>query len=308
MIAHSPQTSVSPQRILLVRLSHLGDVCHALPVFHALRAEFPGAEIAWVIQPEFAPLIESLPGLDRVFHFARQGGWRAWPRLHKELTAWSPDLTVDAMGNWKSAAVTWCSRAERRLGWHRKDWREPSASRVLTHHAPAAAGMHALEKTLHLARWVAPSQVRQRWDLPLNARELSQGRDWLHSMLPDRGRPRRILHLAAPGDPRSLPASSYAFLAKGLTGAEVDWIMISGPAEADLGRSLELAFPAKAGQAHLVGQRGLRQLAGLLAAAGEEQVRVLCCDSGPCHVAAAVGAAVDLVSGPQDPDLSLIHI
>ncbi|MFT4648279.1 MAG: heptosyltransferase-1, partial [Glaciecola sp.] len=55
-----------PARILLVRLSHLGDALHALPVYHALRERFPGAEISWIIQPEFAGFLENLPGLHGV--------------------------------------------------------------------------------------------------------------------------------------------------------------------------------------------------------------------------------------------------
>jgi len=64
----------NPDRILIVRLSHLGDVVHALGVFHALHAAFPSAEIGWAVQPEFAGLLDGLPGLARVFHFERRGG------------------------------------------------------------------------------------------------------------------------------------------------------------------------------------------------------------------------------------------
>ena len=68
--------SSSPRRILLVRLSHLGDVVHALPVYHALRRAFPEARVAWAVQEEYAELLEPLPGLTRTFRFERRGGWR----------------------------------------------------------------------------------------------------------------------------------------------------------------------------------------------------------------------------------------
>src|SRR5688572_30746272 len=103
-------SSVSePQRILLIRLSHLGDVVHALPVFHAVRARFPHARIAWVTQPEFAPLIEGLPGLERVFRFGRAGGAAAWPELASALTSFAADLVIDAQGNIKSATAALCA-------------------------------------------------------------------------------------------------------------------------------------------------------------------------------------------------------
>ena len=54
------------ERVVLVRLSHLGDVVHALPVHHALRRALPAARLAWAVQPEFAGLLAFVPGLDVV--------------------------------------------------------------------------------------------------------------------------------------------------------------------------------------------------------------------------------------------------
>lgn len=293
-----------PRRILLVRLSHLGDVCHALPVFHALREAWPEAQIAWVVQPEFADLLDGLPGLEQVFHFRRKDGPSAWFALRRELRAFAPDLAVDAQGNLKSASITWGSGAKDRAGLARADWREPFGARAMTRLAPVAQAPHAVDRALNLARFVAPGASLERYDLPLSSEEQARGVEWLKELLPERGRPRRILHLAVPGDRRSLPGASFAALARSLEAAGEDWLLLSGPAEAELGRSLEQELPAGPGRAHLVGQRGLRSLAGLLTAAGKAEVRFLVCDSGPCHVAAAVGAAVDLISGPQDPALT----
>ena len=78
----------SPERILLVRLSHLGDVVHGLPLLGVLRRRWPRAEIGWVVQPEFSGLLEGIPGLDRLFLFDRQGGLRA---------RFVPGLQVSAM-------------------------------------------------------------------------------------------------------------------------------------------------------------------------------------------------------------------
>ncbi|MGK0217492.1 MAG: ADP-heptose:LPS heptosyltransferase, partial [Planctomycetota bacterium] len=199
---------------------------------------------------------------------------------------------------------SWSSGAKDRAGLARADWREPMGARAMTRLAPAAAMPHAVDRAMGLARFVAPGAQLERYDLPLSDAERAQGQAWLEQLLPDRGRPRRILHLSVPGDRRSLPGSSYASLARGLEAAGEDWLLLSGPGEAELGRNLQQELPARPGRAHLVGQRGLRSLAALLAAAGEAQARFLVCDSGPCHVAAAVGAAVDLIAGPQDPELT----
>ncbi|MBM3978502.1 MAG: glycosyltransferase family 9 protein, partial [Planctomycetes bacterium] len=147
--------SMQPRAVLLVRLSHLGDVVHALPVFHALRARYPEARLGWAIQPEFADLLRGLPGLDQILRFDRRGGPRAWLALARELRAFGAELCVDAQGNLKSAAVTRLSRAARRVGLARQDWREPLGHRVLHASAPPSGAAHALDRMLGLAQWLA---------------------------------------------------------------------------------------------------------------------------------------------------------
>ena len=150
----------APRRIALVRLSHLGDVVLALPLFHALRARFPAAELAWVVQREFAPLVEPLPGLARTIRFDRRGGLRGWLELRRELAEFSPDLAIDAQGNLKSGFALACSGAATRVGMARADWREPLGRFALTESADAARGEHAFERS----RCAATSASRRSRD------------------------------------------------------------------------------------------------------------------------------------------------
>ena len=122
-------TPWKPSRILLVRLSHLGDACHALAVYHALRQAYPQAELWWAVQPEFSDLLRNLPGIKGHLPFDRRGGFAAWPRLRKAARRIGFDLCVDAQGTWKSAWVARFSGAPVRLGLARADWREAGAHR-----------------------------------------------------------------------------------------------------------------------------------------------------------------------------------
>jgi heptosyltransferase-1 len=297
--------SVNPRRILLVRLSHLGDVVHALPVFHALRAAHPEAEIGWAVQPEFAGLIEGMAGLSEIFRFERRGGARAWVKLLGEVRAWKPEWTVDAQGNAKSAMVTIGSGARRRSGMHRADWREPFAARVLTDSA-AAVGKevaHAMEKMLALARHVAPQQGEAaigRADLGLSPAELEQGRALRTRFLPGESGPGVILHLSSPKDVRSWPPGHFEDLARELAGRGEPVLLLSGPEEEMEGRQLAQRLEGSASVRHWVGQRGLRTLAAFFASAGESGARMVVCDSGPMHLAVACGLPVICLAGPQD--------
>jgi len=296
---------VRPGRILLVRLSHLGDVVHALPIFHGLRAVYPEARLAWAVQPEFAELLDGLEGLERTVTFERTGGVRAWPRLWRDLAQLDPDWAIDAQGNLKSALVTLCSGAARRSGLHRSDWTEAFGAHVLTDAAPALEGAragHALERSLHLARHVAPGfdgALPADW-LMTRPEEREHARQRLARLAPAGRAPLRVLHLAAPGDVRSWPAQRFAELARGLARRGQRVLVISGPAEEQLGRELALELADLTAVGHWIGQRGLRELAAAFAVAAGEGARLVTCDSGPLHLAAACGLAVTALSGPQD--------
>lgn len=285
-------------RILIVRLSHLGDVVQTLPLFHALRAARPGARIAWAVQPEFAGLVRGLPGLDRVILFERRGGAAAWPRLARDLEQFGADWSIDAQGNVKSALVALTSRAPRRSGYARADWREPFAATSLTDPCPAGdPAEHAVERVLRLARHVAPGwSAEPRFDAGLAAAELEAGERRLADLAPRGGGV--LLHLSPPEDVRSWPIERFAELARARAERE-DVVVVSGPAEESHGRALErdVRHPRIA---HAVGQRGLRELAALFTAAARRGMSFVGCDSGPMHLAWSSGMRVVLLAGPQD--------
>ncbi len=293
----------NPDRILLVRLSHLGDVVHGLGVFHALHAAYPRAEIAWAIQPEFAGLLEGLPGLARVLLFDRRGGLGAWRRLRGELVRFRPDWTVDAQGNTKSAAAAWLSRARRRVAPARADWQEPWAAWTANEFAPAlqAPERHAVARMQALVAALVPGHTSAlRLDAGLDPAEREQGGRALAERLPrDASRP-VLLHLSSPEDVRGWPAARWSELARALAADGRGVLLLSGPAEAALGRTLERELAGETRVAHWVGQRGLRALAAVFAAAAQRGLALVACDSGPMHLAAAHGLRVIALAGPQD--------
>lgn len=291
-----------PERILIVRLSHLGDVVHGLPLLRALRLAWPEAELGWIVQPEFAPLLEGVPGLDRVLGFDRRAGITGWWRARRALRAWGPDWTVDSQGNAKSASLALASGARVRIGYARQDWRERWFARFATHQAAPAYGPHALHRVEALIERAAPGvDPSPVFELGLTDDELTAGRAALEARLPAGGGPILLLHLGAPGDRRSWPTPHWSSLAERLSAAGARVLLVSGPEEATIGRELAEDLSTREDIGHWIDQRGLRLLAAAFHAAAEADGRLIGTDSGPAHVAVAVGLPVTMLSGPQDP-------
>ena len=277
-------------------MSHLGDIAQTLPLLHAVRGAWPGVEVAWAIQPEFAGLVEPL--VERVVHFDRRGGLMAWPRLRRALHDFAADLVIDAQGNWKSALAASLSGAPRRLTLPRCARQEPLAARLL--------GLEEVPVDPEGARHLVPlctalgalvtGEATTRLDPDLSDEErAAASRTW--SQLSGGSRA-VVLHPGAPGDPRSWPAARYRRLAELLIERGDRVVVLTGPSEADVGARLQAEVPTAA---HHVGQRGLREFAALLDAASSQGAALVGGDSGPAHVAAIVGLPVHLIAGPEDP-------
>lgn len=288
-----------PQRIALVRLSHLGDVVLALPLFHALRTRFPAARLAWVVQPEFAGLLEGLEGLERIVRFERRGGARAWLELKRELAQFGAELAVDAQGNWKSAMATLASGAARRVGLAPRDWRERGAWAAMTECAAAVqpAAEHAMERTRALVEHLCGA-VELRRDPALSERERERGRRKLDELVGSARAP-LLLQLSNEDDVRAWPLAHALELARAAAARGRTVAVLSGPSEAGLGDAAARELAQTPRVAHWVGQRGLRELAGFFSAAAERGARYVGADTGPTHLAAACGLGVTVLSGPQ---------
>jgi len=286
----------SPARILILRFSHLGDVVQTLPIVHALARTFPASRLAFATQVEYAPLLEPLPQLSEVLTFDREGGARAWLELRRALLAFAPTWTVDCQGNWKSASAARLSGAGRRIGLALEHWREPSARWLTTELAPSPAEpvVHAVDRVRNLAEHVS-GRSEPVFDLALTPAE----RDRAQALLAAAVRP-LVLHTAKPDDIRSWAPERFVGLAAALADAGRDVLLLAGPDEAPLRAQLAALEPHPRITVLPDGLH-LRTLAALLAAAAERGGRMVGCDSGPSHLAAAVGLPVLLLHGPQDP-------
>jgi heptosyltransferase-1 len=275
---YTPATKVrsSGARILVVRLSSMGDVIHALPAAASLKHSFPGSCLTWVVNPRWAPLLQGNPFIDRVVWFSRHS-WAGLRAAWRELRSARYDLAVDFQGLIQSALVASAARPTRIYGFHQSQLREPLAGLVYSDRV-VAQGAHVVDRNLDLAARAGAANVLKTFPLPagIPEGELPAGRFVLASPLAGWGA-------------KQWPLDRYAALARLLRDEMGVALVVDGPEHA----AAELARVTGA-TAHFSG------LAGLIDAT-RRATAVVGVDSGPLHLAAALAKPGVAIFGPTDP-------
>lgn len=278
--------NIEPRRIVLIKPSALGDIVHSLPVLGALRRRFPEAHIAWVVGRAYEPLLRGHPDLDAVLPFERRG--RNWletitkfARFLRELRDGGFDLAIDLQGLMRTGLMTRATRAPVRLGL--ASARE-GARWFYTHLVDDRTGVaHAVDRYWRAAEFLGAGDGEKRFVLAIDPAAAA----WAQAVLRDRSRPWLAVGVGARWLTKRWPPASFAALVKRTLEA-------SGGSAVFVGAPDEMALAAEAAAAvqgnvlNLTGKTSLPQLAALLA----EVDVMLANDTGPLHLAAALGRPV----------------
>jgi lipopolysaccharide heptosyltransferase I len=282
--------SADAERLLVVRLSALGDLVHTLPAIPALRAGFPGARLDWVVDQRWAPLLGLAEGIDEVVHLERSAA--GFLRCVRQLRRGRYSRAIDFQGVYRSAALTWMSGAPRRFGRDRATIREPGAEHFYNQHF-APSGGHVAEMNLGLAAHAGakpPSEMRFPLHVPPEEMERVQQK------LRAAGIGAYVV--VSPGGgwtSKRWPPERYGALAAELWRQhEISTMVNVSPSEKGLADAIaETAEPA-----HLLAwSPEIPELAALVAGAA----LVVGGDTGPVHLAAALGTRVVALFGGTDP-------
>ena len=295
-------------RLLVVRLGAMGDILHALPAVTALRQAHPGWQIGWVVEPRWQALLaapgaskrgSAMPVVDRL-HFAAMREWKRHPlsgttrneigNLRHELRQQSYDAVLDLQGAIRSAAIGRMSGSKRLIGESvPREW--PAhwlfTERVATH------TVHVIEQDVELASAVAGDTLATVEPmLPFDI----EAERWSYTQLApasprEFARPVVLITPGAGWGAKRWPPERYAIVAKGLADRGFRVLVNAGPGEE------ELAAPIIAEGVAARLNATLPQLIAITR-------RVALCiagDTGPLHLACAVGRPVVGIYGPTDP-------
>jgi len=304
----APRSLSASDRLLIVRLGAVGDVLRAVPAVHAIRRAFPGIHLGWIVEDLSSPLLEGHPDIDRVLRFPRRelsAIERPWSasghllRLRDEIRSQRFTVVLDLQASFKSGLLAFLSGAGRRVGFSPVHCREMSFLFTNEWVRLSTRWLNRVERNLELAKAVGASAGDPQLPLPERPEEGEQAAALLGRLLPS-GAPAVLM---SPGSSRrqaykKWPAEHYARFAALLTRAHgVRPIVVWGPGEEGLARSV---VAASQGDALLAPPTGLRLLAALL----RRSALFVGGDTGPMHLAWAVGCPVVALFGPTDPRLN----
>ena len=258
-------------RILVVRLGSMGDVIHALPAVASLKHSFPHSRLSWVIKPRWAPLLEGNPYVDEIIPFIRSA--REILATRRLLRRERYELAVDLQGLIQSALVAACAKADKIVGLARSQARESFATMFYSSTVRTTA-VHRVDRYLELAAAAGASNLLRTFPLPLGK--------------PEGTLPEGPFVLACPlagWGSKQWPLDYFAELAGRLKLP----LVVNGPPDA-----AEVLGRIEGAHVHLSGIQGLID-------ATRRAHAIVGVDSGPVHLAAALGKPGVAIYGPTDP-------
>lgn len=264
------------ESLLIIRLSAFGDIIHTIPAVAALRDALPGTEIAWAVEPAYAELVEIVAKVKTIRVALKHWSISRIAAARKDVRGFG--TAIDFQGLIKSSLIARASGAAERFGFARDVIREKPAAWFVNRPVAIDRSSHVVEWNVDLARAFAPSITGvPKVDFAPFAADRSGKLD---------GFDNRVVLLPGAGKPeKQWPIERFAELARRI-GSDV--LVAWGPGE----ESLACAIGAPIAPA-----TNFRELAWLV---GRARL-VVGADTGPLHLAAALGTPVIGIYGPTNP-------
>ncbi|MDX1971939.1 MAG: glycosyltransferase family 9 protein [Candidatus Sumerlaeia bacterium] len=312
-------SSVPPvSSVLIVRLSAIGDVIHALPVVDALHRLLPEARIGWVVEELSAPLLDNHPHISQVYRVPKKRWKTQWRQLwsteirpfFQKIAEDQWDVALDLQGLSKSGLVAWGTGARRRIGFAGEDSREVNRLFMTERIQPRSSAIHVVQKNLELLRAFLPDQqesslaefdtriANTRGVIHFPEEELARLRSLLKELGWDGESPLAALNPGAGWITKRWTPEHFGEIGRRLGRRSFAPLIFWGPGE-EAYRDRISAVLTKEETPHLITPKTtVREMAGLIS---------LCSffiggDTGPTHLAGMFGVPTVALFGASDPE------
>ena len=290
------------KNILIIKPSSLGDIVLTLPALSALRRNFPQARISWLVRPDFAAILEGHPDLDEIIPFDRKllgkalynpEAFGALISLIGRLRRGRFDAVFDFQGLFRTASLGWLSGCPRRFGMAKP--REYAHVFYTNKVAPALGSIHLVDHYLKMVGCAGASDVEAQFVLPVDPEAEKKVAHLLigHNVNPENY---AVLVPSSAHPDKCWPRESFAALADMIAERFGISIVTTGTSsEKSIGD--EVGKLVKTAVVNLAGQTNIRELVALFRLAK----LVISNDTGPGHIAAALGVPLVILFGRTNP-------
>ena len=293
-VSRTGETDANNQsRFLIIRLGSLGDVIHGIPSAAALRRRFPQAHIEWLVDPRYAGLLDLVECIDRPIAFDPRGlriGGAHGRVVLAQLRAAHYDAVIDLQGLLKSAVLARLVGAARTIGFPRAHLREPLARVFYTDAPDPGAAAHVIEKNLGLLRplGVSDGAVHFPIRIPRTAPVAAIADRFADGYA--------IVNPGAAWPNKRWPASRFGAVAASIRREHgFRSVVLWGPGEDALASAV---VNASDGAAEAAPSTTVSDIVGIARGAR----LMVSGDTGPLHIAAAVGTPIVALFGPTRPE------
>lgn len=273
---------VSEFSICILRLSAIGDVTHVVPVVQAIRRHLPRAEITWIIGKLEARLLDGLPGVEFIV-FDKKGGFNAIRQLRQTLKGRKFDVLLHMQVAARANLLSKLIKSPVRIGWDRPRWRDRHQW-FINQSVESVPEQHQVDAFMGFARALEIPDASPEWNIPVSIEDVAWAEEVLGS-----GSPILMISPCSNHVLRNWQAVRYATVADyAIAELNMRVVLTGGPSELELqtGRDIEAAMSHTV--QNLIGKDTIRQSIALL----KQATVVLSPDSGPAHLASAVGTPV----------------
>lgn len=282
---------IAPERLLIVLLGAIGDVVCGMPLVQRLRAGWAATRIAWAVEPAAAPLLQTHPGVDELIVFRRGEGAAALIEFLRAVRASRPDLTLDLQRHFKSGLTSWWSGAPQRVGFHWQNSREGNRLFNTASIEPVRDFTPKLSHFLRFADMLDVPPVPVSFGLAATAPE----RQAVAPILDRAGERFAALYVGSTWASRKWLPAETAELCRELAGRGLGVVLVGGRGDVSFAHAV---LAAGAGDVvDCVGLTSLREVIAIM----ERAAVAIGPDSGPMHIATAVGTPVIGLFGPTSP-------
>lgn len=280
-----------PRSVALVLMSAIGDVVHGMPVVASLGSAWPETKIDWILQPTPHQLVYPHPAVSEFLLFRRRRGLRGFMEFVRRYSGRRYDLVIVAQTAFKAGLIAGLLDAPLKLGFDRARARELHGL-FTTHRLPPGRPAHVQDRNFGFLEYLGVPAVA-RWDFEFNERERAARAEFFGRI----GRPTLAVAVASSDPRKDWPPERYARLLE-IAGAEhgLRAVLVGSGAEAERARAAEVARLTGVPVVNALAD-DLRRLAWILDGCD----LAVAPDTGPLHIASALGTPVIGLYGCTDP-------